>query len=594
MCAVPRPPGSVASPDAVGRHDRLQTLHGLFEQQAALTPGAPALASADGEMSYAETNAAANRLARGLRSVGVTQETRVVVFLERSPAMVVAQLAVLKAGGAFVPIDPAYPADRVALVVEDSAAAVVLTESGLLDRVPPTAATVVCLDREEPTLEAESSEDLAEAVSPLNLAYVIYTSGSTGRPKGVAVPHAGIPTVARELRSLFRPGPGDVVLLFAALGFDTAVWEVTMALTTGATLYVPTETRRRWRLRNLLEESRATIVTLPPAALATLPTSLELPELRDLVVGGEACPATLARAWCGGRGFWNSYGPTEITMSATCALIEHVPEDAVRVPIGRATEGRLLHVLDGGLEPVDEGELYIGGAGVARGYLFQPSLTATRFLPDPFSPVPGARMYRSGDVVRRIAGGELEFLGRVDDQVQVSGFRIEPAEIEAALDRCDGVRSSAVVAVGEGDARRLVAFVVGEPRRPEELRDLLATTLPPHMLPSQYVHLDALPETPNGKVDRRALRALAGDDAAPPAPVADGAEDVAYRVVVNDEDQYSVWPAGRSLPSGWSPVGRPDSLEHCLEVVDELWTDLRPRSLRAGGRQELSGSPAAT
>jgi amino acid adenylation domain-containing protein len=566
---------------AVRQHESAETFHGLFEQQVARTPEAPALVSAEGELSYAETNAAANRLARRLRSVGVTQETRVVIFLERSPGMVIAQFAVLKAGGAFVPIDPAYPADRVALMVEDCAATVVLTESGLLDRLPPTAATLVCVDREAEALEAESPEDLGAAVSPLNLAYVIYTSGSTGRPKGVAVPHAGLPALVRELRSLFRPGPGDVVLYFAALGFDTSIWELAMALTTGAALYVPTETRRRWRLRNVIEESRATLVTLPPAALATLPTSLDLPEVRDLVVGGEACPAALARAWCGGRRFWNSYGPTEITASATNAHLERVAEDAVRVSIGRAVEGKLLHVLDADLEPVDEGELYIGGTGVARGYLFQPSLTAARFLPDPFSPVPGARMYRSGDVVRWIGDGELEFLGRVDDQVQVSSFRIEPAEIEAALDRCDGVRSSAVVAVGEGDARRLVAFVVGEPR-PEELRDRLAATLPPQMLPSQYVHLEELPRTPNGKIDRRALRALGGDDTASVAPVEDRTEDVPYRVVVNDEDQYSVWPAGRGLPRGWSSVGEPGSLEHCLDAVAELWTDLRPRSIRPG------------
>jgi amino acid adenylation domain-containing protein len=568
----------------------MTTLHGLFERQVAATPGASALAFAGGEISYAEANAAANRLARRLRGSGVTEETRVVVFLERSPAMVIAQLAVLKAGGAFVPVDPAYPADRIALVVEDCAASVVLTEPALLGRLPPTAATVVCLDWESAALEAESPENLGHPISPLNLAYVIYTSGSTGRPKGVAVPHAGLRILVDALRSLFRLGPADIVLQFAALGFDTSVWELAMALTSGATLYVPTETRRRWRLRNLLAESRATIVTLPPAALATLPTSLALPELRDLVVGGEACPAALARAWCKGRRFWNAYGPTEATATVTNALIERVAEDAVRVPIGRAVEGALLHVLDAGLAPVDEGELYIGGAGVARGYLFQPSLTAARFLPDPFSPVRGARMYRSGDVVRRIASGELEFLGRVDDQVKVSGFRIEPAEIEAALDRSDGVRSSTVVAVGQGEARRLIAFVVGEASRPEQLRDHLAVTLPPHMLPSQYVHLDELPRTANGKVDRRALRALTGDYDASPVAVQEVSEEVAYSVVVNDEDQYSVWPAQRGLPPGWSSVEEPASLERCLGLVGTLWTDMRPRSIRTGARQTVSAS----
>lgn len=364
-----------------------------------------------------------------------------------------------------------------------------------------------------------------------------------------------------------------------------------MALLNGAALYVPSEGRRRWRLAKVLEESAVTAALLPPSAVAALPP-LELPSLARLIVGGEACPPGVARAWLAGRAFYNAYGPTEASVCATCYRVDGVADDAITVPIGGPITGVLVYVLDPDLNPaVDgQGELYIGGAGVGRGYLFQPALTAARFLPDPFTPAAGARMYRSGDLVRRNDDGQLEFLGRVDAQVKISGFRIELAEIEATLAGCTGVRE-AVVLVTEDEAgtKRLTAYVVGDghgsPPNQLEIRRHLLAKLPEFMVPADYVVLEEFPFTPNGKVDRQNLATWAGRSPvkgnSPEAPAAESLrEDVTYVVVLNDEDQYAIWPAHRETPDGWRAIGKVGSMDACLSYIGELWTDMRPRSVR--------------
>jgi amino acid adenylation domain-containing protein len=582
----------VAGERSRGRSDT--TIHGLFEEQVALSPDAPAVIFDGVEVSYGGLNTHANQVAHYLRRRAVGVDTLVALYVERSVEMVAGLLGVLKAGAAYVPIDPDYPQKRVGLILEDCGATVLLSQERLFDRLPALDAEVVCLDRASAEIRAEPSENPAASATALDLAYVIYTSGSTGRPKGVAIPHGGACNLARAQQELFAIRPDDRVLQFAALGFDASVSELTMALLNGAALYIPSDARRRWRLAKVLEESAVTVATLPPSAVAALPTS-RLPALERLIVAGETCPPGITRAWSIDRSFYNAYGPTETSVCASAYRVSEVADDAIRVPIGEPIVGVSLYVLDGDLELASDGrgELYIGGAGVARGYLRQPSLTAERFLPDPFSPVPGARMYRSGDLVRWNDEGQLEFLGRVDEQVKVNGFRIEPAEIEAALVRSVGVRE-AVVLVDEDErgTGRLTAYIVQDdsesPPTQLELRQHLSASLPAYMVPAGYVVLEEFPFTPNGKVDRRGLAGLRGysqvNGSHAPATVESVREDVTYRVVANGEEQYSIWPAGRELPDGWRASGEIGLLNACLSHIGEIWTDLRPRSVRDAHR----------
>jgi amino acid adenylation domain-containing protein len=577
------------------------TIHQLFEEQVARSPDAPAVIFGDDEVSYAELNTQANQVAHYLRRRQIGVDTLVALFVERSVEMVAGLIGVLKAGAAYVPIDPEYPHDHVALILEDCGVAVVLSQQRLLDRLPAIGAEVVCLDRSSRELRAEPSENPAPTATALNLAYVIYTSGSTGRPKGVAIQHGGACNLARAQQELLAVHPGDRVLQFAALGFDASVSELMMALLNGAVLYIPSEARRRWRLAKVLEESAVTVATLPPSAVAALPTS-RLPTLKRLIVAGEACPPSIARAWSVGRAFYNMYGPTETSVCASAYRVDESGEDATRVPIGTAIAGVRLYVLDADLDPAPEGEgeLYIGGAGVARGYLHQPELTASRFLPDPFSPEPGARMYRSGDLVRRNQAGQLEFLGRIDEQVKINGFRIEPAEIEAALANFSGVRE-AVVLVHEDErgTKRLVAHVVaydpGSAPAPLELRRHLLAGLPEYMVPADYVVLEEFPFTPNGKVDRRKLADLAGPSVRANdeqgASVAESVRaEVTYRPVVNGAGQYSVWPAARALPDGWRVAGEPGPIDGCLSHIGATWHDLTPGRSQGESRSNAGAS----
>ncbi|MTE22328.1 amino acid adenylation domain-containing protein [Streptomyces sp. TRM43335] len=475
----------------------------LFAAWVARTPQAPAVTDGRRTWSYRELAARVERLADDLVRRGAGPDRVVALVLPRSMELIAAELAVARAGAAFLPVDPDYPAERRALMLDDAAPAVVLDEPGRVgdlmeeDGGPRPAAP-------RPTVDADHA------------AYVIYTSGSTGTPKGVTVTHRGIGGFAAAAAERYAVGPGDRVLQFSSPSFDASVLELCVSVLSGATLVVPPD--GPWlgdELTSVLDEHRITHALIPPAALATLPDPRRdggARHLRTLIVGAEACSAGLVDRWAPGRRMINSYGPTEATIVASWT--GPLSAGSGTPTIGTPLPGTRAHVLDASMRPVPpgaDGELYVGGDGVARGYLGRPGLTAARFVADPFGP-PGARLYRTGDRVRRTADGELEFLGRLDRQVKVRGFRIEPGEIEAALLHHPGVREAVVVVrEDEPGRRRLVGYVTpDEPERapePGELRSALAAALPAHMVPSAVVVLDELPLTPQNKIDRHALPA---------------------------------------------------------------------------------------
>jgi amino acid adenylation domain-containing protein len=480
----------------------------LFEEQVERTPDAEAIVFGEQKLSYRELNRRVNRLAHHLRSSGVGPEMLVGISVERSIEMVVGILGILKAGGAFVPLDPAYPRDRLAFMIEDSGIEVLLTQEHLVEHLPAFSGTIVYLDGSDKSYGTYPDDNLDSGAVPQNAAYVIYTSGSTGTPKGVVIAHRGLCNLATAQIRAFNVQPSSRVLQFAALSFDASVTEFAMALLRGATLVIaPREDLMPGeRLISLLRDHAITTVTFPPSVLALLPPE-EFPALRTIIVAGEACWAELVERWAiNGRLFCNAYGPTENTV---CISIAECAPDGRKPTIGRALANVQVYVLDENMRPAPlgvPGEIYAAGEGLARAYLNRPDLTATRFVPNPYSAVPGARLYRTGDRGRYLPDGQLEFLGRVDQQVKLRGFRIELGEIEAVLCRHDAVRDAIVVAREEGGDKRLVAYVVGDAET-SELRKYLHERLPDFMVPSAWMKLDALPLTANGKVDRKALPA---------------------------------------------------------------------------------------
>ncbi|MFI2238019.1 non-ribosomal peptide synthase/polyketide synthase [Streptomyces chrestomyceticus] len=475
----------------------------LFAARVASDPSAPALAFEGAELTYGELAARVDALAGHLASCGVGPESVVAVALPRSLDLVVSLLAVLRAGGAYVPVDPDYPADRVAYMLADSRPVLLVSDSATLPGLGECAVPAVLVDELELSGGAAPQVDL-RADHP---AYVIYTSGSTGRPKGVVVRHGGIASLARAQQDAFGVGPGSRVLQFAALSFDAAAWEIVMGLLSGATLVVAPAERLMPgpELAALCAEQAVTHVTLPPAALAVLAEGA-LPAGATVVVAGEACAPELVARWSVGRRMINAYGPTETTV---CATMSAPLSGASVPPIGRPIVGTRVYVLDAALRPVAPGvtgELYVAGAGLARGYLGRPSLTAERFLPDPYGPA-GSRMYRTGDLVRWSADGEMVYLGRADTQVKLRGFRIELGEVASALNAVAGVaQATAVVREDRPGDRRLVAYYVGD-ADPAAARAQIASGLPDYMVPAALVALEEIPLMPNGKVDRAALPA---------------------------------------------------------------------------------------
>ncbi|HEX7243841.1 MAG TPA: amino acid adenylation domain-containing protein, partial [Longimicrobiaceae bacterium] len=422
---------------------RWTCLHELFAEQAARTPGAAAVAFGSDELTYAELDRRANRVAHALRRRGVGPETRVALLMEPSIEVIVALLGVLKAGGAYVPLDPTAPGDRLGYLLEDSGAALVLAHAPTAEAATEHRVPVLRVEAdafpEEPETRVESGVD------PDGLAYVIYTSGSTGRPKGVMVPHRGVCNSVAAFSAAYHVVEEARVLLFAPLHFDASVLDVFTALCTGATLVVaPREAMMPGEeLLALLRAQRVTHAKFTPSALAATPWE-ELPRLRTVISGGEACSAEVVARWAPGRRFYNGYGPTETSVRVT---VQETADGTRPPPIGRPVANVRLYVLDAGMGPVPvgvAGELYVGGVGVTRGYLRRAELTAAAYVPDPFGGEAGARLYRTGDRVQWNGRGEMEFLGRVDQQVKIRGFRIEPGEIEAALVEHGSVGAAAV------------------------------------------------------------------------------------------------------------------------------------------------------
>ncbi len=519
-------------------------LHAAFAAQARRAPAALAVvhlgdlghpgAQGDERLSYGELAAHAGRLARRLADRGVGPEARVAICLPRSIQQVVAVLAVLEAGGAYVPLDPAYPSERLAFMLEDSGARVLVASPGLPADLAEIAERlgVTVVDPESPDLPRSPFAPVSPENTPENAAYVLYTSGSTGRPKGVEVPHRGPAAATLHAAHLLGARPGARQLQIASFSFDAWVLEVFTALSAGATLHLgrPDRLLSGPDLAAQLREERITGAVLPPAVLATLsPGGAGFPDLRFLLAGGERCPVEAMERWSTGRRFLNAYGPTEASIFVAAETIEPRDETGLAAPrvasIGRPIPGARLHVVDFGsfgARPVPirvVGELWIGGSGLARGYVGLPARTAESFVPDPFSGLPGERLYRSGDLVRFLPTGELEILGRTDQQIQLRGFRIEPGEVERVLAEHPAVAQAAVLLRNGPVGPRLVAWVVvGESLTAElraALRAHLRSRLPEPMVPAVFVPLAALPVTANGKLDRAALRE---PEAAVPAP----------------------------------------------------------------------------
>ncbi|WP_437290235.1 amino acid adenylation domain-containing protein [Sorangium sp. So ce406] len=496
--------------------------HRLFEAQAAQAPERTALLFEGAPVSYGELNRRANQLAHHLRARGVGRGALVGVCMPRSPNMIVALLAVLKAGGAYVPLDPTYPRDRLAFMIEDARPALLIAQAELLAALPAALPPVVRLGESEPAFAHERADDPDAGALPDDLAYVIYTSGSTGRPKGVLIEHRSLSAFAEAQRKLLGVEPGTRVLQFTRLSFDVSVMEIFVPLFAGGVVCLARAEALMPGpgLVDLLRQQRIQMAMLTPSALMAVPFDA-LPDLRVLCVAGEVCPAELPRRWARGRRFLNGYGPTEATVLATSA--EYAP-DVARPTIGRPLPNTQVYVLDAHGQPAPigvPGELHIGGIGLARGYLNRDDLTASRFVRAAFPEAQGARLYRTGDLVRWLPDGEIDFLGRLDEQVKIRGFRIELGEIEAVLASHPDVVEAAVVTRqhAPGDVR-LAAFFIPRGGRADAgaLRRFLSERLPDYMVPPVLAPLERWPQTPSGKIDRRALAASA------PAALAAGAE----------------------------------------------------------------------
>jgi len=481
--------------------------HQIIEEQACLAPDRIAVSFGDSHLSFRELSRRANRLAHYLRRRGVGPEILVGLYLDRSIKAIISLLAVWKAGGAYLPLDPAYADKRVRFMVEDAGVRLVLTQTALLARFPRANVELLDLDAAWPAISQESDAPPAVEVGPAHLAYAIYTSGSTGTPKGTLLTHRGLSNLGFAQSDFFRIAPDSRVLQFASLSFDASVSEIAMALFRGASLQLARQedllpgegfVRR-------LKEQRITHLTMTPSVLAQAPVT-DLPDLASLIVAGEACPLELRAQWAKNRAFFNAYGPTEATV---CASLGECAEG--RLHIGKALANARLYVLDADGRPMPAGvpgELHVGGIGLARGYLRRPAMTAERFVPDAYSEEPGARLYKTGDRVRRLPDGNLEFLGRIDRQVKIRGHRIELEEIEQVLRQHGGLREAAVLArPGPAGQPSLVAYGVAATAsvNADSLRAVCQDWLPDYMAPAAYVLLAALPLSPTGKLDRDAL-----------------------------------------------------------------------------------------
>ncbi|TRT96054.1 MAG: amino acid adenylation domain-containing protein [Microcystis aeruginosa Ma_OC_LR_19540900_S633] len=500
-------------------------IHQLFEEQVKRTPDAVAVVCSQQQLTYNELNCRANQLAHYLQKLGVKADTLVGISLERSLEMIVGLLGILKAGGAYLPLDPDYPSERLQFAIADAQLSLLLTQEGLIDKLPKHQAPLILLEQIREEINQNSQDNLTGVVTANNLANLIYTSGSTGKPKGVMVEHRGLFNLAQAQIKTFNLQSNSRILQFASLNFDASIWEIILAMGAGATLYLDTKDALMpgLPLMGRLKDYAITHITLPPSALAALPLE-EIPELQTIIVAGEACSEELIKQWATGRNFFNAYGPTE---TSVCATVEKWTDETLKVTIGRPIANTQVYILDCHLQPVPigvPGELHIGGMGLARGYLNRPELTQEKFIPNPFEkdevipPTPlnkggnePSKLYKTGDLARYLPDGKIEYLGRIDNQVKIRGFRIELGEIEALLNQNQAVQSSCVIVREDnlGD-KRLVAYVVLQPEinlTTNEIRQFLRAKLPDYMVPTAFVFLDTFPLTPNGKIDRRALPA---------------------------------------------------------------------------------------
>jgi amino acid adenylation domain-containing protein len=541
--------------------------HLLFEEQVARTPGAVAVEYQGQTWTYAELNARANRLAYRLRALGVGGGSLVGTCLKKCPELVLGILGTLKAGAAYVPLDPVYPTERLANMLDDADVAVLLTEKELAPRFVGHGLGMIFLDEPEAFDDTWPDRDPLLDLRGDDLAYVLYTSGSTGRPKGVMVTHGGLVNYLAWAREAYEVREGGAVPVHSSISFDLTVTSLLVPLTAGARVELQPDSEGVEALTNLLRErSGYDLIKITPAHLLLLTEQLDPTAVagltRSFIVGGEQLTAESIAFWrehAPGTRIVNEYGPTE-TVVGCCVYT--VPDDgdprSGAVPIGRPIGATRLYVLDpsGALAPIGvAGELYIGGAGVARGYWKRPELTAEKFLADPFSDEPNARMYRTGDMVRWRADGHLEFLGRVDDQVKIRGYRVELGEIETVLAGHPEVREAAVVVHEMSGDRRLVAFLVAEsgeeaPATPA-LRSWLRGRLPEYMVPSSFAFLEAVPLTPNGKVDRKALAKVVVSSEAP--AVVGPRDEVEARLVAIWEETLQVRPIG--VTDGFFEIG---------------------------------------
>ncbi len=544
--------------------------HQLFEAQVEQTPDAIAVVFVDAHrqrkpgfvqgsvasrqvvasLTYRELNIQANQLAHHLQELGVAPDVLVGICVERSPEMIVGLLGILKAGGAYLPLDPSNPQERLNFMLKDAQVSVLLTQEKLLKHFQDFSNPIICIDEDWVSITQHSQENPNSGVTSDNLAYVIYTSGSTGQPKGVLIEHRGLSNLAEAQIEVFNlqssdrpssygcngfavavaaakppaknpedflPPPGaksDRILQFASLSFDASIFEIIMALRTGATLYLAKKEclLPGQALLQLLRENAITHVTLPPAVLAVLPTE-SLPALQTIICAGEICSQEIIKRWWNSnRKFFNAYGPTEATVWSTVAEISALCE---KPPIGRPIANTQIYILDKHLQPVPigiPGELHISSDGLARSYFNHPELTAQKFIPNPFNNKEGARLYKTGDLARYQPDGNIEFLGRIDNQVKIHGFRIELSEIEIVLDQHQSVQKAIVIAKeNASDNKYLVAYIVPYVETQNFaslLREFLKEKLPEYMVPRAFVLLNSLPLTPHGKVDYHALTAL--------------------------------------------------------------------------------------
>jgi amino acid adenylation domain-containing protein len=497
-------------------------VHEMIAEQAERSGDAIAVRSEQGELSYQKLNRLGNQLGNYLQGLGVGPEVVVGMYLERSMEMVVALLGVLKAGGCYLPLDPEYPLERLGYLLEDAGAGIVLTQRGIEAGLPAFMGQIVCLDEEWERIKEQSESAPESEVEAENLAYVIYTSGSSGRPKGVMINHGGVVNYLRWATETYGIGEGEGAPVNSSIGFDLTVTSLYGPLVNGKSVKLLSEEEGIEALaRDLSQERGYSLVKITPAHLDLLTEQLRNTEVegrtRVLVIGGEELKAGGLKNWqerAKATRLINEYGPTETVVGCCVYEVEGKECEREATPIGRPISNAQIYILNGELEPAPigvRGEIYISGAGVGRGYLGKPELTAERFIPHRFSRSGGERVYRTGDVGRYRADGNIEFLGRIDHQVKIRGFRIELGEIEAALNRHPAVREAVVVARQDQDSgKRLVAYYTGEEIGAEALRLHLSATLPDYMAPAAYVHLESLPLTQNGKLDRLALPAPEG------------------------------------------------------------------------------------